>query len=119
MQIMKLLKKTAGIADYSEVVSVSAAREMAERGELEPLYLVGLRFGGREDLSNCVFVPPGTAALKDQYDDVIEDLLKEGRIKSYSCHPQYKGRSAVPSLLTISAFTPEAKPEFTETIRIW
>lgn len=119
MQILKMLKKKAGIADFSEVVSVSMAREMAMRGELEPLYLIGLRFGGAEDLGNCVFVPVGIAAIKDQYDDVIEDLLREGRIKSYSCVPEYKGRSAVPYRLTMKASSPEGKPEFTETINIW
>lgn len=119
MQIMKMLKKTAGIADFSDIVSFSDAREMAARGELEMLHLVSLRFGGSEDPDNCVFVPPETAAAKEEYDDVIEDLLKEGRIRSCSCVPQYKGRSIIPSRLTITAFTPEGKPEFTETINIW
>lgn len=119
MGIMKMLKKTVGITDFSDVNSVSAAREMAARGELEPLYLIGLRFGGAEDISNCVFVPVGTAAIKDQYDDVIEELLAEGRIKGYSCIPQYKGRSAVPCRLTIQATSPSGHPEFSETINIW
>ena len=76
MGVLKMLKKTVGIADFSDVISVSAARMMADRGELEPLYLIGLRFGGKEDLSNCVFVPVGIAAIKDQYDDVIEERNK-------------------------------------------
>ena len=119
MGVLKMLKKTVGIADFSDVISVSADRMMADRGELEPLYLIGLRFGGKEDLSNCVFVPVGIAAIKDQYDDVIEELLVEGRVKSYSCTPQYRGHSAVPCKLTIKAFSPTGSTEFTETINIW
>ncbi len=119
MGVLKMLKKSVGIADFSEVTSFSDAREMVSRGELEVLYLVSQRFGGSGDPENCVFVPPGTAEIKEQYDDVIEELLKEGRIRNCSCVPQYKGRSVIPSRLTITAFTPEGKPEFTETISIW
>lgn len=119
MGIVKMMKKTVGLSDYSDVVSLSNARELVDLGELAPLYLIGLRFGGAEDMSNCVFVPPEAAAEKDQYDDIIADLLEEGRIKSFSCVPQYKGRSAVPCRITITAKRESGSVEFEETINIW
>lgn len=56
--------------------------------------------------------------LKDRYDDMVEDLLVQGKVKGYSCTPQYKGKSFVPSDITIVA-KKDGEAVFTETIHIW
>lgn len=86
--------------------------------ELSPLYLMPIRFNGEESERNRLFVPAVVVELKDQYDDIVEDLLDQGKINGYSCTPTYKGNSFVPSELTIIARN-NREDVFTQTINIW
>lgn len=91
---------------------------MAKKGMLSPLYLMPLRFSGEESAANRLFVPPAVVALKDRYDDMVEDLLVQEKVSGYSCTPEYRGNSFVPSKITIVASKDKA-PVFTQTINIW
>ena len=92
--------------------------ELAEQGILDPLYCMPLRFNGEESARNRLYVPKGVVELKDRYDDMVESLLRQDKVNGYSCIPQYKGDSFIPSELTIVA-KKDGEPVFTETIHIW
>lgn len=110
--------KQEKVLEFNDVTSNEKALELVKEGRLYPLYLMSLRFNGEESERNRIFVPQIVTELKDRYDDIVENLLKEGKINSYACTPEYKGNSFVPSKLTIEA-KKDGQPVFTETINIW
>ena len=114
----KFKKKETNQLDFSEVDSMDKAIELANKGILEPLYLMPLRFNGEESARNRLFVPPVVVELKDRYDDMVEELLEQEKVDGYACMPHYKGNSFIPSELTIVA-RKEGKDIFTQTIHIW
>jgi len=104
--------------DFTDV-DMEKARELAKAGTLAPLYLMPLRFGGDPAVeSNAVYAPPVAVALKDRCDDMVEDLLRQEKVNGYACTPEYKGKSVVPSRITVVAKL-DGKPVFTESVEIW
>lgn len=119
MGLFDFMKKKETVKpDFSEIDSNEKAMELAKKGVLSPVYLMPLRFNGEESARNRLFVPPVVVELKDRYDDMVEDLLVQGKVSGYSCTPEYKGNSFVPSKLTIVA-SKDKEPVFTQTINIW
>lgn len=114
----KFKKKDKTYPDFSEIDSLEKAVRLAETKELAPLYMMPLRFSGEESVRNRLYVPPVAAALKDRYDDMVEELLLQAKVNGYSCSPEYKGGSFVPSKLIITA-SQEGKDVFKQTINIW
>lgn len=114
----KYKKKETIKPDYTEVDSMEKAIELANKGILQPLYLMPLRFNGEESARNRLFVPPVVVELKDRYDDMVEDLLVKGHVNGYSCTPEYKGKSFIPSSLTVVA-RKDGQDVFTQKINIW
>lgn len=113
----KFKKKNSSRAlDFTDIDSMEKVKLLSEKGKLVPVYLMALRFGGVEDDSNAVYAPAVVAELKDRYDDMVENSLEQGKVKSYSATPQYKGKSFVPSSITITA---SGETTFMETINIW
>lgn len=115
---MKLFGKPKKAGDFSEVDSMDKVMEYANQGILVPLYLMPLRFNGEDSVSNRVFVPTVVVELKDRYDDMVEDLVRKGKVDGYSCDLEYKGKSQVPSKIHIQS-KKEGKPVFKETINVW
>lgn len=111
-------KEKKAAVDFMDIDSNEKVMELAEKGVLVPLYLMPLRFHGEEAANNRLFVPPFAAELKDRYDDMVEDLLSQDRVDGYSCTPEYKGNSFVPSKIQVTA-KKDGKPVFTEIINIW
>ena len=108
--------KSKGI--YSSLTGTEK-QKMIDKGELEPLYLISLRFGGSDKLDNIVYVPSDIVKQKEKIDDELENYMKKGRsIKSYMCIPSYKGKSSIPSKIQIKAFI-DGSEEFVRTIDIW
>lgn len=103
--------------DFSQV-DQAAARALANQGVLAPLYMMPLRFGGEESERNRLYVPPAAVALKDRYDDMVEELLRQEKVNGYTCTPEYKGASFVPAKITVAAKM-DGQPVFTESITIW
>uniref|UniRef100_UPI0040575FF0 hypothetical protein n=1 Tax=Acetatifactor sp. TaxID=1872090 RepID=UPI0040575FF0 len=119
MGLFDFMKKKGNTKpDFSEVTSNEKAIELAKKGILAPLYLMPLRFNGEESARNRLFAPPVVVELKDRYDDMVEDLLVQGKVSGYSCTPEYKGDSFIPAKLTIVA-SKDGTPVFTQTIEIW
>lgn len=114
----KFRQKKETQLDFTEIDSKEKVAELAEKGILYPLYCMPLRFNGEESDRNRLFVPKAIVELKDRYDDMVEDLLVQGKVNGYSCTPQYKGKSFVPSDITIVA-KKDGEAVFTETIHIW
>ena len=105
--------------DFSNVDSLEKAQQLCREGTLEQLYLFPLKFGGQEIPPNIVYVPLGIAAIKQQLDGTIENMVQQGVISRYTAAPEYKGNSFVPSKIKITASHPEKAGGFTPTIDIW
>lgn len=114
----KFKKKEPVNIDFNEVTSNEKAIELAKKGILAPLYMMPLRFGGQESPMNRLFVPPEVVQLKDRYDDMVEQLLRQEKVTGYSCTPEYKDASFIPAKLNIVA-NKDGQAVFTETINIW
>lgn len=106
------------VLDFNNITSNEKALELVNKGVLEQLYLMPLRFNGEESETNRLFVPPFVVTLKNRYDDMVEELLRKGQVNGYACTPTYKGDSFIPSKLTIEA-KKDGESIFTETINIW
>lgn len=104
--------------DYSFVVSKDDIKMLVTYGKLYPLYLMPLRFNGEDSEKNKVYVPKAIIELKDRADNMIEDLIKKGQLTGYSCNLDYKGKSLIPSSLTVIG-KKDKEEVFTETINIW
>ncbi len=104
--------------DFAQIDSNEKAMELAQRKILAPLYLMPLQFGGEESPLNRIFVPPVVVEIKDRCDKIIEGLLIEEKVNQYSCTPEYKGDSFIPSAIIIAA-TMDDQPVFTQTVTIW
>lgn len=107
--------KTPG---FVEIDSNEKVMELVNNGVLQPLYMMPLRFDGKESVRNRIFAPPVIVELKERYDDMIEQLHRQDKVSSYSCIPEYRGKSTIPSKLTIIAGK-DGMAVFTETINIW
>ena len=103
--------------DFSDV-DQQAAAELGRQGVLAPLYMMPPRFGGAESEHNRLWVPPAAVELKDRWDGMVEQLLRQGKVNGYACTPEYKGDSFVPSRITVEAKM-DGKPVFTESVSIW
>ena len=106
------------VLDYSSLTA-EQRQEMIERGELRPLYLIGLRFGGSERADNFVYAPAAAVKQKDAIDDELERFMREGRaVKGLRITPSYKGKCSIPTGIRISALI-DGTEEFSRAIEIW
>lgn len=103
--------------DFSTVDSQAKAEQLAREGRLEPVYLLPPMFGGQDIPPNIVYVPTGTAAIKQGIDEnVVAPLAADGTVTRYSATPEYTGSSFVPIAITIVASDPGS---FTTTLNLW
>ena len=102
--------------DFDAIDSLEKAIAMFEAGDLEQIHLFPLRFGGQDVPQNMLYVPLGVGAIKEHYDNMVEDLLRKEMVSSYDGNIEYKGKSFIPSKLHVVA---EGKSSFKETIDIW
>ena len=115
---MRLFDIFKSKVDYSSLTS-EQKRKMIEKGELKPLYLIALRFGGSDGMENMVYAPIAAVNLKNKIDDELEEFMNQGRsVKSYRCIPSYKGNSGIPTRIVIQAFI-DGSEEFVRDINIW
>lgn len=118
MDLFRGKKQPEAAPDFSDV-DMARAKELAKAGTLAPLYLMPLRFGGDPSVeSNAVYAPPAAVALKERCDGMVEDLLRREKVNGYSCTPEYKGTSAVPCKITVTA-KKDGEPVFTESVSVW
>jgi hypothetical protein len=112
----------AGMETHSRDYLAVDSREKAalcREGKLEVLYLFPLEFGGKEIPQNTLYVPIGIAAIKQQIDGMIADLVKAGAITQYQAVPEYKGDSFIPSKIRITTSHPEKPGGLNPVINIW
>jgi hypothetical protein len=103
--------------DYRHVDSREKAEELYRRGELQKLLLLPTEFGGQDIPPNIVYVPAMAVELKARIDlNTIGPLAEKGQVSRYTATPEYEGKSAIPSLIRISATDPG---HFEGTIAIW
>ena len=87
-------------------------------GQLEKFYLIDTRFGGSEFNDNIIYVTKEAAEIKKQFDDDLENYINMGRkVKGYMCLPSYKGKSRIPTSISIQANVDNEL--FRRDIRVW
>lgn len=102
--------------DFSDIDSLEKAIDLYEKGTLAKIYMMPLEFGGEDIPANTLYIPAFVQEFKAGFDSMVEKLLTDGKRISLDANPEYKGRSFIPSTLTLE-ITGEA--ELTETIHIW
>jgi hypothetical protein len=105
--------------DFSAVDSRRKAEALFNEGKLERLFLFPLEFGGKEIAQNTLYVPPGIAAIKQQIDSAIGEMVQQGTVTSYVAEPEYKGNSFIPSKIKIKTSYPGKPGSIDRTINIW
>lgn len=111
-----LKSKNVNTLDFSEIDSNEKALELFDKNELIKVHLMPLEFGGQDNSDNFLLVPEFVMIFKQKFDEMIGELLANGKGLKYSVEPEYKGNSFIPSKLKIKV-TGDSK--FSETINIW
>ena len=117
MGLFDVFKKKT-IISFAEIDSIEKAKAECKKGNLERMYIMSPMFGGAEDESNVLFVPVGINRIKEGYDDILVDLVEQGKAKSFNCTPEYKEKSVIPCRITISSGK-DGVEVFKETIEVW
>jgi hypothetical protein len=110
---------TVQTRDFSEVNSLQKARALFSAGKLEIVYLFPLEFGGKQIPQNTLYVPLGIAAIKQRFDSMIGDLVKQGKVTKYAAAPEYKGNSFIPSKIKITTSDSGKPDNLNPVIDIW
>lgn len=117
MGLFDAFKKKKTVS-FEEIDSVGKAQEECRKGNLERMYIMSPIFGGTDDPHNILYVPVGVNRIKEGYDDILADLVEQGKAKSFNCKPEYKGKSIVPSRITITSGK-DGVEVFKQTIEVW
>lgn len=118
MGLSDRFRKKNNSPDFSGITQ-REAQKMLEAGELELMYLIDPRFGGSEAMDNCLYVPAGVTAVKEHFDNTVELLLIEGKVKGYDCRPSYKNGSVIPCSIMLKASDKNRKEVLHQFIEIW
>ncbi len=103
--------------DFSKINSIKKAEKMYRKGELEKLHLVPIDFGGPDSAENTVYVPVGTAEIKENIDfNIIEPMVAEGSVSHYSASLDYQEDSVIPISIDIEVTQPGS---FSSQIAVW
>ncbi len=86
---------------YSNIDSQNKAIEQFKKKNLCKLFLFPLELGGADDPRNIVYVPDFVLEAKASIDSTVLELLQKNLVEGYSCSPEYKGNSFIPSKLNI------------------
>ncbi|PWJ69419.1 hypothetical protein B0O40_1787 [Ruminococcaceae bacterium R-25] len=108
-------KKTV---NFEEIDSIGKAQEECKKGNLERMYIMSPIFGGTADPHNILYVPVGINKIKEGMDNTLADLVEQGKTSSFNCKPEYKGKSVIPSRITITSGK-DGVEVFKQTIEIW
>lgn len=117
MGIFDAFKKKKPVS-FEEIDSVEKAKEECRKGNLERMHIMSPIFGGSDEDFNILYVPVGVNRIKEGYDDILADLVEQGKAKSFNCKPEYKGKSVVPSKITIVSGK-DGVEVFKQTIDVW
>jgi hypothetical protein len=102
--------------DYSHIDSNEKAQQLYAKKELVKLHLMPLDWGGQDIAMNIIYVPEFALEQKSVIDGMIEEFLVAGLNIHYSCSPEYKGNSFIPSRVVINY---SGDRQNTHTIEIW
>ena len=105
--------------DLATVTSREHALALAEQGLLEKILSFPDRFGGEDVAMNQFFVPPGTAALKDEVTQELVLAVERGLIDNLNVQAEYKGASFVPAKILVAGTHSQHDSRFDRTIEVW
>lgn len=105
--------------DFNEVDSLEKAKQLFDKGELHKILLFPREFGGEDIPPNVMYVPKGVPEVKDQITDTLVRFVEEDLIDNLEVNPEYKGKSFIPSRITMKTSHSGKAGEFNPTIEIW
>ena len=117
MGLFDAFKKKKAIS-FEEIDSIEKAQDECKKGNLERMHIMSPIFGGTDEPHNILYVPVGVNRIKEGYDDILVGLVQQGKAKSFNCKPEYKGKSVVPSKITITSGK-DGVDVFKQTIEVW
>ena len=117
MGLFDVFKKKKTIS-FEEIDSVDKAKEECKKGNLERMHMMSPIFGGSDEDFNILYVPIGINRIKEGYDNILADLVAQGKAASFKCTPEYKGKSVVPCRITVTSGK-DGKEVFKQTIEVW
>lgn len=105
--------------DFSHVTSNAITRRLAREGRLVKIYLFPRQLGGPDDPHNIGYVPREAADRLAVATTMLAGQVKHGTIDRMDVVPDYKGRSFVPSRITMTARKGDGPGVFERVIEIW
>lgn len=106
-------------SNFSRIESLAAAQELAKKGTLVPVLLFPSEVGGPDVPPNTVYITPEAAAERARAVAAIIAMLEEGKVNQMDVKPTYKGKSFVPSSITMLAWHSQKGGRFEVTISVW
>jgi hypothetical protein len=106
-------------SDFSTIDSLAAAQALAEQGKLVPVLLFPAELGGQDIALNKVYITPQAAAARERAVVTIITMLEADKVDQMDVKPAYKGRSFVPSSITMQVWHSEKDGRFEVTIPVW
>ena len=117
MGLFDAFKKKKSVS-FEEIDSIEKAQAECKKGNLERMHIMSPIFGGSDEDYNILYVPVGVNRIKEGYDNILADLVEQGKASSFNCKPEYKGKSVVPSKITITSGK-DGVDVFKQTINVW
>lgn len=117
MGLFDVFKKKKNIS-FEEIDTYEKAKEECKKGNLERMHMMSPIFGGSDEDFNILYVPVGINRIKEGYDNILADLVAQGKAQSFKCTPEYRGKSKVPCKITITSGK-EGVEVFKQTIEVW
>jgi hypothetical protein len=105
--------------DFTAVTDVEDVEKLVASGELVPILVVPLPFGGTDDAINTAYVTPEAAMQKEAMDAALVDLADQGLLNSFELEPEYRGDSLIPAKITFRANHAGEGERFDLTVEIW
>ncbi len=106
-------------SDFAGIENLAAAQELAKQGKLVPVLLFPSEVGGPDVPPNTVYITPEAAAERAHAVATIIAMLEEGKVNQMDVKPAYKGKSFVPSSITMLAWHAQKGQKFEVTISVW
>lgn len=87
--------------DFTSVTTQAEVQALVAAGMLEPVLLFPRRLGGEDSARNRVYLPVGLGRLKEDSEDAVVPLLRQGVLSQLSVNVDYRGASLIPTAIRL------------------
>lgn len=104
---------------FGDVRTPDALLELAEAGQLVPIYIFPTQLGGARSPENMIFVPPGVDEAQANIIGTLGRFAEDDVINTLTVEPVYHKDSLVPVEIVYRASHTERERRFTPTLVVW